>query len=259
VTYDLWTEAVDLPDFRSREEINFSNPNARLKKLTEGSEKESIEFKESGKQWKIESYGNKFYITRQMFVNDDLGVFFRAIQEFGNMAQRTANGLIYDCLQEKGDFAKQIIFSAKNGNLSSPGAGLNTQTLTAGRTAMRRQKAGDIALNINPKYLIVSPENETIAKQLLTSESDPSAKHSGVTNPFKNSLVPIVEAELDTNPWYLSASRKTIKRGYLQGTNRSPVIKVKQVGIGDVEVEGVFDFGVCVEDYRGLYKNDGAN
>lgn len=263
-TYHLWTQNVDLPDFRTRNEVGFKNSNGRLRKLGERSEAKNIEFGENGESWKLESYGEKFLLTRQMIINDDLGVFTSIVNEFGTMAKRTANGLVYDLLQAKNEFANykmadgKTLFNADHKNLSSSGAVLASEPLTAARTAMRRQKDGTVALNINPKYLIVSPENETIAKQILTSEADISASQSGVANPHKGGYELIVESELSANPWYLAAARKTIKTGTLQGTNGMPVVKENNSSLSGTEFECVFDFGLFAEDHKGLYKNLGA-
>lgn len=62
----------------------------------------------------------------------------------------------------------------------------------------------------------------------------------------------------DADAWYLAAARKTIKVGYLQGSNRRPIIEeVARSPINGIEYEMVFDFGLVAEDFRGLYKNAG--
>lgn len=264
-TFHLWTEATDLPDFRTRNEIALKNQNGRLEKLgNEGSEKKNIEFTEEGEAWALVSYGAEFKLTRQMIINDDLGVFTGIVAEFGRMAKRTSNGVVYDLLQNKGDYTNhtmadgKAVFHTDHNNLDASGAALSSSTLTAGRTKMRRQKDGEKALNIAPKYVLVAPEQETTALQLLNSESDVGSSNSGVANPHRNTLTPIVDSELDAAPWYLAASRNTVKVGYLQGTNRQPIVQQISNNIDGAEFKCVFDFGVVVTNYRGLYKNAGA-
>jgi len=263
-TFSLWTESVELPDFRTRNEIALKNQNGRLQKLKEKSETKKIEFSEEGEAWALVSYGAEFSLTRQMIINDDLSVFTGIVAEFGRMAKRTSNGLVYDLVQNKGDYTShtmadgKAVFDATHNNLDSTGTALSSTSLTAGRTKMRRQKDGDIALNISPKFLLVSPENETTALQLLNSESDVGSSNSGVSNPHKNTVMPIVDSELDANPWYLAAGRNTVKVGYLQGTNKQPIVQQTSNNIDGAEFKCVFDFGVVVTNFRGLYKNVGA-
>jgi hypothetical protein len=265
-TYGLWTRNVDLPDFRVRNEVGLVNPNGRLRKLGgERGEAKNIEFDENGEAWKLESYGEKFFLTRQMIVNDDLGVFTSIVNEFGSMAKRTANGLVYDLLQKKGDFTnykmadnKAIFEAGTHKNISATGGAISTDTLSAGRTSMRRQMNGKEQLNIAPKFLLVSPENETLALQIMQSEADLSGGNSGVKNIFKNTLTAIIESELDSQAWYLAAARKTIKTGTLAGTNGMPIVRQNNSSLSGTEFECVFDFGLVCEDFRGLYKNLGA-
>ena len=262
-TYGLWTTNVDLPNFKLQTDVSVKNPNGRLAKLKEKGELESLELDENGEAWKLESYGNKFMFTRQMLINDDLGAFSNIVATFGQMAKRTSNGLVYDLLQAKGDFANykmsdnKALFHSEHKNTDTAAA-LSSESLSAARVIMRRQMDGKTALNINPKYLIVSPENETRAKQLLTSEADPTSNNAGVTNIHKNSLDLIVESELSANPWFLAAARKTIKTGTLAGTGGQPIVQEKLKSAGGIEFECLYDFGVMVEDFRGLYKNMGA-
>lgn len=264
-TFAIWTQAVELPDFRTRNEISFKNQNGRLQKLAgEKSEKKKIEFDENGLGWKLESYGASFSLTREMIINDDLGAFVNIVAEFGRMAKRTSNGIVYDILQNKGSYANykmnddKTIFDASHKNVSTTGAALATDTLSAARVLMKRQKDGEKALNISPKYLLVAPEQETKALQLLNSESDVNSTNSGVKNPHKNTLIPIVDSELEAGPWFMAAANNTIKVGYLQGTNKQPVVEQKSSDIDGAEFKCVFDFGVVVTDHRGLYKNLGA-
>lgn len=263
-TYHVWTQAADVPDFKQGVAAHMKS-GGRLKKIAENGELKEIEFGENGETFKLESYGAKLRVTRQMLINDDLGAFEKFFEEFGSMARRSANGIVYDLLQGKNDFSGYkmadgvAIFDAStHKNYDSSGAAVSTATLTAARTKMRRQEEGGVKLNIAPKFMLVSPESETSALQLLNSESDPSATHSGVANVHRNTLDVVVDSELDAAPWYLAASRRTIKVLYLQGTGRKPIIRESDRDLTGVTFECVFDFGVYAEDFRGLYKNAGA-
>lgn len=262
-TYDLWTTNVDLPNFKLQTDVTLKNPNGRLSKIKEKGELENLELDENGEAWKLESFGNKFTFTRQMIINDDLSAFTNIVAEFAQMAKRTANGRVYDLLQGKGDFAgykmndNKALFHSEHKNMDTATA-LNSDSLSAARVKMRRQTDGKVQLNIDPKFLIVSPENEAIARKLITSESDLNGNNSGITNIHKNSLDVIIESELDPAPWYLAAGRRTIKTGTLAGTGGQPIVTERQRSGGGIEYDCLFDFGLMVEDFRGLYKNSGV-
>ncbi len=261
-TFDQWTTAVDVDDFKTRNEVNLNMFSGRLKKITEGGEKKNKETSENSEAWRIYSRGAEVMITREMLINDDLGAFNDIILGFGEMAKRTANGEAYDLLQSLGDYSGykmadgKAIFHADHKNIGTAAA-LSVDSLTNGRTPMRRQTLNGDALNISPAFLMVAPELETTALQLLNSESTVGQANAGVANPFRNSLKLIVDAELAAKPWYLAANRRTIKVGYLKGTNRRPIVNEKERNLSGIKYECVFDFGVMAEDFRGLLKNAG--
>ncbi|WP_201353825.1 Mu-like prophage major head subunit gpT family protein [Hydrogenimonas urashimensis] len=264
-TFDIWTASTELPDFKTRTEASRGRLAGRLRKLTEYGETKKKESKENSESWRLYSYGDEVTLSREMIINDDLGAFTDLVQDFARMAKRTANGLVYDLLQKKGEFASykmadgKPIFDAAHNNVAASGAQPSIDTLTQGRIKMRRQKdAAGTALNINPRYIIAAPENETLVRQLLTSEAAMGQDNPGVVNPFRGALDIVVDAELDADPWYLAASRRTIKVGYLAGTGRRPIVAEKERNLRYVTYECVFDFGLFAEDFRGLYKNAGA-
>lgn len=264
-TYDLWTTQVERSDFKTNSDISLG-AGGRLEKMTESGEFKEAKLSESAESWKLESYGKKFVLTRQMIINDDLGAFNNLLQEFGRMAKRTANGLVYDMLQKVGEFANykmadgKAIFEATTHKNLVTGAALSETSLETAVTAMRRQKDSEgNALNITPKFLIVAPEQEVAAKKLIASiSSTVDNKNSGVVNPFMNAMTVIVDSELVSGAWYLAGNRRTIKVGYLAGTGRKPVVKVNSQSLARTEFEGVFDIGVVADDFRALVKNPGA-
>ncbi len=264
-TFNLWTAATELSDFKTRTEAGRSRLAGRLRKLVELGKPRSKEVGESSESWRLYSYGDEVSLTREMIIDDDLGAFTDLIKDFAAMGKRTANGLVYDLLQGKGDYAsykmgdgKAIFDATAHKNYTPTGAAISISALTTARTAMRRQKdAAGSALNIVPKFLLAAPEQETTAKQILTSTSDLSASNAGVTNPFKNAFNLVIDAELDAAPWYLAASGRTIKVGYLTGSGKGPKVAEKNRDLRGVTYECVFDFGLFAEDYRGLYKNNG--
>ena len=263
-TFDVWTQAVDVTDFKQGVAAHMQT-GGKLQKIAENGELKNIEFGENGETFKLESYGAQFRVTRQMLINDDLGAFQKFFEEFGAMARRSANSIVYDLLQGRGEFSsytmadgKPIFDATAHKNYDSTGAAIATASLTAARTKIRRQEEEGVKLNITPKYLLVSPENETQALQLLNSESDPAANNSGVVNVHRNTLDVVVDSELEATPWYLAAPRRTIKVLYLQGTGRKPIVRESDRNLSGVTFECVFDFGVYAEDFRGLYKNAGA-
>lgn len=266
VTFRDWTQAVDFKDFKPRTEVRKGSFGADFKKVQELGKTEYVEKGETGTTWQIHSYGASFAFSRQMLINDDLGMFIDDLQDMVEQVAVFQNRLVYDLLQRRGEFANYVmddgkpIFDASHNNYDSSGSALGTDSLAAARTKMMRQKDFDgRQLRILPKFLLVPPELEVAASQILNSTAKVEAGNAGVANPFKGAFNLISDMELeDAKAWHLAAAKKTIKVGYLQGTNRRPIVEeVNRSNINGLEYELVFDFGVTAEDFRGLYKNNG--
>ena len=256
-TFEQFTTVGSNTDFKEATRYRLSEAGSLLE-IKENGEFVQDELTEGSAKTKVLTYGRGFSFTRQMIVNDDLSALTRIPSLYAAQAKRGINRLVYKALAE----AK---FTAKDGNLAGTGAALSLATINEARQAMRKQKnlRGEEFLNITPKYLIVPTNSEFLARQLLTSTSDPNATHYGVTNPLKDSLQIITDAELDaldTDAYYFLADQMlmdTIEVTYLNG-NQRPVIE-SQVAFDTLGIRYriYMDYGVTVVDTKGIYKNAG--
>ena len=265
-TYQLWVTQVEVPNFLEQTDVLSDGIGGRFSKVKENGEKKNVEFGDNAEKWKIESFGEEITITREMIINDQFNYFTSIVSGWAEKAKRTVNGHVYDLLQGKGDYAGYVMAdgialfnTADHNNLSAAGAALSDATLSAARVSIKRQKdANGDALNITPKFLFAGAEQENTALKILTSESSLGSSNSGEANIHKGTLTPIFDAELDAAPWFLAANRRTIKVGFLSGTNKMPIVREKKRDLSSLTLECVFDFGVMAESFRGLYKNAGA-
>ena len=256
-TFEQFTTVGSNTDFKEATRYRLSEAGS-LFEIKENGEFVQDELTEGSAKTKVLTYGRGFSFTRQMIVNDDLSALTRIPSLYAAQAKRGINRLVYKALAE----AK---FTAKDGNVAATGAALSLATIDEARQAMRKQKnlRGEEFLNITPKYLIVPTKSEFLARQLLTSTSDPNATHYGVTNPLMGSLQIITDAELDaldTDAYYFLADQMlmdTIEVTYLNG-NQRPVIE-SQVAFDTLGIRYriYMDYGVTVVDTKGIYKNAG--
>jgi len=262
-SYQVWIKMVDVPDFRVMQELTTTLGGGRLSKTLENGDLKELGGAEKAETWQIETFGNKFVLTRQMLINDDLGAFTNIISTFGRMAQTTANGIAYDLLQVKGDYANYKmadgsgVYVASRNNSATDA--LSGDALSAGRVAMNKHLSidGKTPLNIVPKYLVVAPELEVTAREILNSTSKLGADNVNVPNANKNLYTLVVDAEIASpTAWYLLADHRTIKMGFLAGTNRRPVMQKNESSVLRTVFEGVFDIGVMYEDYKGVYRGN---
>lgn len=264
VTYRKWCQEADVPDFKTVTEVG-KGALSTLQKQYEGGEVKKKEIKEDYETWNLDTYAGEIAMTRQMIIDDNLGRFSGKVSEMADAGFRTANELAYSVLTNNAAMSDGTnLFAAGHSNYTSSGTAITHAALSAARALMRKQKdINGVSLNVAPRYLIVSPDKETEALQLLSTSNLVATGDTDATvataNTFVGSLKVIVDATLTGNTWYLAASRNTVKVGYLAGTGRVPTIEEKMRSTASgIVYEVVYDLGAVATDYRGLYKNAGA-
>ena len=235
-----------------------------LELVPEGSQFKAMTFKEASARTKVATYGKLFSLTRQAIINDDLGMFSAIATRFGSAAKRLVNKMVYAQLTGNVEMEDGVtLFNSKHGNVATTGEALSVKAIAKAVTAMRRQKGiqGTATLNITPKYLIVPPELEMVAYQLMNSTADVAGVNSGVVNPYKGRFTVIADAEItDPDAWYLVADatqHDTIETTFLNGVE-APRLETRQgFDVDGIEYKVALDVGVRALDFRGLYKNAG--
>ena len=265
-TWRAWCATGSLSDFKENYRLRMSEA-PELEPVLEAGEYKMADFKESEDGYRLGTWGKKFALTRQAIINDDLGAFTRIPMLFGVASGRTINSNVYKLLLSNPVMAEdsKALFHADHNNVGTA-AVLSTASLTEARTKMRRQKGmrqdpGNF-LNLSPSILLIPPELETIARQLLFSSADIGQANPAVVNPFLNSLEIVIDATLtDPKAWYLVASQSvidTIEVAFLDGV-QNPVIEQQQGwNVDGIEYKVRLDFGLKAWDYRGIFKNAGA-
>ncbi|EIE53132.1 peptidase U35, phage prohead HK97 [Citreicella sp. 357] len=246
-------------DFRAKRALQFGE-GPELKKVLEGGEFQSGTIEESAETYSVETFGRIFGISRQALINDDLGAFTQIPAKLGNTARAFEAGqLVAKLIANPAMSDGKAVFHADHGNLAASGAALSITTLTAARTAMRRQTglAGE-PINAAPYAVVVPPELETVAEQLLTQIN---ATNTDDVNPFGKLMLAVEPRLTDTGAWYVAADPATIdglEYAYLEGAP-GPQIETRQgFEVDGVQIKVRLDFGCGWIDHRGWYMNEGA-
>lgn len=261
-TFATWAGKGSNRDFKPAKRFLLSEA-AELKLVPEGGQFKDSQMSEAGTNVSVLTFGRTFSLTRQAIINDDLGVFNNISSKFGRAAKNKINNMVYDLLSgntvlEDG----KALFSADRKNLATAGSELSVVSLAAGVAAMRRQKhiGENRNLNISPTYLIVPPELEALAYQVVKSVVDP-ARSNDTVNPFSGRFTIVVDAALtDPHAWYL-ASRptdvQTIEVTYLNGVETPRLETQTGFKVDGIEYKVAIDCNATALDFRGLYKNPG--
>ena len=262
-TYQIWAGKGSNRDFKEAARVALSEA-GNLELVPEGGQFQQDFLGEASARTKVATYGKLFSLTRQAIINDDLGLFSKIATKYGSAAKRLVNKMVYAQLTGNVKMQDSVaLFDTKHGNVAGTGEALSVKAIAKAITAMRRQKGitGDATLNITPKYLVVPPELEMAAYQIVNSTAAVDGVNSGVVNPYKGRFVVVADAELtDPDAWYLVADASqhdTIEVTYLNGVE-TPRLETRQgFDVDGIEYKVAFDCGVSALDFRGLYKNAG--
>lgn len=262
-TYQIWAGKGSNRDFKEAARVALSEA-GNLELVPEGGQFQQDFLGEASARTKVATYGKLFSLTRQAIINDDLGLFSKIATKYGSAAKRLVNKMVY--AQLTGNVKMQdgvALFNTQHGNVAGAGEALSVKAIAKAITAMRRQKGitDEATLNITPKYLVVPPELEMTAYQIVNSTAAVDGVNSGVANPYKGRFIVVADAELtDPDAWYLVADatqHDTIEVTYLNGVE-TPRLETRQgFDVDGIEYKVAFDCGVSALDFRGLYKNAG--
>lgn len=254
--------ATTAKDFRAKHRIMLSAA-PTLEKVNEAGEFKSGSMGESKESYKIDTFGRIIGITRQALVNDDLGAFADLSRRMGQAAAAFEADFLVNLVRD-GTGAGPLmadgkrLFHADHGNLAASGAAIAEDTLSAARLAMRRQTglSGEL-ISVTPRYLLVSPENETTAEKIVSAIQ---ATKTDDANVFTKLSV-VVEPRLIGNAWYIVADPSEIdglEYAYLEGEPGPQVTTQAGFDVDGVRLRIRLDFGAGFVDHRGWYRNPGA-
>ncbi|MCA3506233.1 MAG: Mu-like prophage major head subunit gpT family protein [Rhodobacter sp.] len=248
-----------LADFRPASKLKLSDVGA-LQELTESGEIKSTTRGEAVESYSLRTYATQFSISRKALINDDLGAFRDWGATAGRMAAETEANVLVALLLSNPTMGEdsQALFHAAHGNLGTAGA-LNVANLGLARKAMRGMKGLDkvTPINATPRYLVVGPDQETTAEQVLASIY---AATVADVNPFATKLTPLVDPRIAGNRWYLfadPASLPCFEYAYLSSAQGPQMASFEGWDVLGMEYRVVLDFGAGATDWRGAYLNPG--
>lgn len=259
-TFQLWTGVGTNSDFKVATRYRISEADELLP-MTENGEFKDSTLTEGAATTVVGTYGRSFSITRKAIINDDLGALSQIPAKYGAAARRGINKLVYKILTTNPTIEKAKLFSETHGNLTAQD--ITVAGLGVAKALMARQKniGGKEALNVQPAYLIVPPELEVTAVQLISSVVDPT-KNNATPNPFANRLTVVADPELtNEKEWYLTAAPMVlpgIEVTYLNGKDTPTMESAIQFDTLGIKWRIYMDFGVNLIDFRGLLKSTGA-
>jgi hypothetical protein len=192
-------------------------------------------------------------------VNDDLGAFTDLPQQLARAAAATEGNLLATLLASNPVMGDGVaLFHASHKNISTSAA-LSAAPIAEARKMLRQQTglSGQL-IGVTPKYLIVGPECETYAEQILALFY---ATKAADVNPFAGRLTLVVEPRLTGTGFYIAADPAEVpglEYAYLEGNEGVYTESRWGFDVDGLEVKVRLDFGAGFTDWRGWNKNAGV-
>ena len=260
-SFPPWTRQGTLPDFRVSTRVSLGL-GPQLLSVPEHAEYSRGKLVVQGQPVQLGTWGRILAFTRQAMVNDDVSLFTRIPQLFGNAAAALEGNVVYNLLISNPLMADgNALFSAPHNNLMTASI-IDIKNVGLARAAMMNQKSADGQyITIMPKFMIVGPLQEVYAYQFMTPITIVGPVSNVVPEQLRQMQV-IVDPRITDYSWYLAASPNqidTIEYDYLAGGTQGPELETREGwDVDGQEYKAREDFTAAVIDWRGLVKNPGV-
>lgn len=264
-TYRNIARQVTFNDFRPHPMVRVGDF-PELQEINEGGEIQFGTFGEKKESVAVKSYAIGVRISRHMLINDELDAISQIVADRGRAIARFEDKVFYAMMlggsnsdgPTLAETSRQVFNTTDKTKVSS-GAAINVASLAAGRAALRKQVGIDgAALGVAPSILLVGPDKETEAEQLVAPVA---AAQAGNVNPFSGRLRVVTTEKITNNAWYLFADPADVPNfvfGFLSGFDAPRMRMDEPFGQQGMALSVEHDFGVGAIDFRGGYKNPGA-
>ena len=218
---------------------------------------------------KLKTFGKQFSMTRQAFVNDDIGFLTRVPGLYATKAKKTIDKQVYQVLYyNQAIFDKKALFDKTHNNLIAKGAKPSQQSVQEIILQMQKQTDpfGD-AIYVNPKFIIVPVGYEFDLAVMLHSTQVTGSNNNDYNPmynyPLKVVQTPILNALAGNNPvpWFMVAdpmSARSVHVDYLNNQKTPTIRRMEAPGVLGFTWDIYMDWDITVRDFRGIAKNPGV-
>lgn len=218
---------------------------------------------------KLETYAKQFSMTRQAFINDDIGFLTEVPGQYAMQAKKTIDKQVYSLLFYNGKiFDNKPLFHENHNNLMAAASEPTPASIQNMILQMQLQKDpfGN-AIYVIPKTIIVPVGYEFKLSVIFNSAQAPGSNLNDY-NPMKNYPLNIVQSPVlnafagtAACPWFMAAdplSVRGIQVDYLNGQEIPMIRRMETPGKLGFVWDVYTDWGITVRDYRGLAMNPGV-
>jgi ATP-dependent protease ClpP protease subunit/phage major head subunit gpT-like protein len=265
-TYRRIARQMSFADFRPHPMVKMGDF-PEMSEIAENGEIKFGTFGDSKETVAVKSYAVGAKLSRQVLVNDTLGGIQQALADRGRAVARFEDKVFYTMMLSGANAdgptlleTTRQVFNTTDGTKDSASSAISVTSLSKGRAAMRKKTSvgGDALLDVSAAILLVGPDKETEAQQVVAPIQ---AQQAGNVNPFSGSLEVVTTARIAGNTWYMFADPADVPcfiYGFLDGFE-APRVRIEEpFGMQGAALTIEHDFGVGAVDFRGGWKNVGA-
>lgn len=269
-TYALWTSRGVLTDFKTTQSNYLAGNAGEFLLVPENGElKHDLPKDTKLPVRKLQTYGRQFTMTRQAFIDDDIGFLTTIPARYAHSARTTINRQVYQILYDNPVIYDGVaLFDTSHGNVADAGTQVTAESLQAMMLKLQLQKDpfGNPVI-IRPAYLLVPVGYGFTMYTLLNSPTLHTGGNTQAVNPLYNLGLEVIEDPTlnalgggGDLPWFLVADRgdaKSIQIDYLNGQEIPTIRRSERPGTLGFVWDIYLDWGITVVDYRGIVKNPG--
>lgn len=273
VTFDQFVKKGSLSDFKIHDNYYVAGTAGAFERVGENGELKHDTPKDTKKPTrKLDTWGRQFTMTRQAFINDDIGFLTTIPSRYAASARKTQNKQVYEIMVSNAAiYDGTILFSDKHKNTLKIGSGITQESVQKMFLALQRQTdvEGE-AIIIRPAVIAVPIG---LAFDMYTLFNSPTINTAGNTqsvNPlynYRNSVMIIEDPTINVLagtgniPWFVIGDRSDtdfIEIDYLNGQETPTIRRMEQPGTLGFVWDIYHDWGISVMDYRGAVRNPGV-
>lgn len=270
IQFEKWVRYGTLPNFKKTTNHDYIASYAgELEEIPENGELPSYTPKDVVlPERQLKTYGRQFTMSRQAFIDDDIGLLTTMPARFAEITLRTQNKQIYNILLKNPKQADgKALFHKDRSNTLSTGSEVSLGVIEKMiyMLGMQTDAAGN-QLGLLPDLFIVPLGLGTKLRVLLRSKTINTPDNTQADNPYADMNFEIVE-DVTLNilsekgaaiPWFMGVRGEIIQLDTLNGQKEANIRRAEKPGVLGFSWDVFADWGVSVRHPECIIRNPGT-
>lgn len=272
-TFGRFVKIGSLSDFKTHDNYWITGPAGEFKEVPENGELEADSPKDMAKpKRQLKTFGRQFSMSRQAFINDDIGFLTTIPGRYARSAKTTINKMVYSALYNNAVIYDGLeLFDASHKNSLQTGTAPTAEAINKMILALATQKDEfGQAIIVSPRTIVAPVGYAMDLYKIFNSPTINTTDNTQAANPLyqlRNNIDVVEDATLNAMagasaaPWFLFADPadvNTIEVDFLNGQQVPTIRRMETPGTLGFVWDIYFDVGVTVMNHRGVVRNKGV-